>query len=125
MVKPVNGQNPVVQQAAKIRLGMPGDEELDEEQEGEWWEEDPGDEPLSADEAEAAPRQRRRRPRMPAVPRPARDGAWKPPWPVDEDGNAVGVPMAAEGSPPGEEAPEGFDPPRGTTELALKMMTPR
>lgn len=129
MVKPVNGQNPVVAQASKIRLGMPGDEI--EAEEGDWaWEEAdvPGGDPLSMDEAMAGaerPRRKKRAP-MPKVPQPAGGKPWESPWPVDADGNAVGVPLAHDGDQPGEDIPEGFENiPKGTAELAYKVMAPR
>lgn len=133
MVKPVNGQNPVVAQAAKIRLGMPGDEEAEREaEEGDWaWEEAdvPAGEPLSMDEAMAGasrPRRAKRNAPRPRTPAPDRGKAWEPPWPVDAEGNAVGVSVARDGDQPGEDIPPGFENiPRGTAELAYKVMAPR
>lgn len=123
MVKPVNGMNPLVQQASRIKLGMPGDRDEDYEWQDQEWEEEPP-EAMSTDEAEAAPR-RRRRPPMPAVPKAEHGPDWAPPWPVDADGNAVGVELAHDGDAPGTDVPAGFDPPKGTAEAAARMMMPR
>ncbi len=70
-------------------------------------------------------RKRRRMPPMPRVPSPDDVPVFVPPFPVDADGNAVGVPLSVDGAPPIEEIPdailadgtvEPFDPGRGSLE---------
>jgi hypothetical protein len=146
-VKPVNGRNPLVMKAREIRLPMPFEDEEeydyeDEDSEG-WdtseWEDHEMPDPQSEDEMvngafPAPPKPRgHRMPPMPKAPKPrkrAKGEVWHPPFEVAPDGTVLGVKIAPEGAPPGEELPiqiledgtrQVFDPPKGTMEGAAGM----
>jgi len=134
MVEPVNGRNPLVQHAERIRLPMPGDE-LDEDEydyeDGEEYDDDePLRQPMSEDEklegVNAAPPdpgkpRKRRRPPMPKVPKPDEGEVFVPPFTVLEDGTVTGPTLGE----PSDELPPGFNPPRGSAEAALQMVYAR
>lgn len=139
----MNGKNPLVMLAERIRFPMPYEDaaeqgELPDVDAVEWEEELP--EAMSEDEQVNGvnmpppdPNRRRRLPPMPRVPK-GEDiedlNVWHPPFEVLPDGTVVGVPMAAEGSPPGDEVPiailpdgtrEPFNPPKGSMEASAQM----
>jgi hypothetical protein len=136
MVEPVNGKNPLVQQAHSIHLPMPGEEpgEDDGYEDDDEWEElpemdsEPLRDPLSEDEQfegvnrpppdlEKA-RKRHRRPPMPKVPKPREAPVFIPPFEVLPDGSVTG-PKIGDGS---DVLPPGFDPPKGSAEAAAQVL---
>jgi hypothetical protein len=129
MVEPKNGRNPLVVQAEKIRLPMPGetDDEDEYEYEDEEWEEvDELREPQSEDEKvngvnmspDSGKPRRRRRPPMPSVPQPDEGEVFVPPFEVLPDGTVTG-PTIGDAS---DVLPPGFDPPRGSAEALLQTV---
>jgi hypothetical protein len=138
----VNGKNPLVQQAMKLVLPMPGDEDDEEYEDGEWdtseWEDEELPEPMSEDEqvngaysapprdysevANRKPARKRRMPPLPRTPKPYRDpDAWEPPFEVLPDGSVTG-PKLGDGDP--TRLPEGFDPERGSFEGVMGIFRP-
>jgi hypothetical protein len=146
-VKPVNGKNPLVQQAQQLQLPMPyenEDYEGDEyEDEDEWdtsdWDDEELPEPMSEDEQfngaygdprdyskVKPPKRRKRLPPMPKSPRPKKvkdPDAWEPPFEVLADGTVTGPKLGEVGS----ELPPGFDEnsvPKGSFEGVTQIFMP-
>lgn len=139
----MNGRNPLVVSAGKIRLPMPYEDQIGsdyEYEDDEDWDEDMDDampEPLSEDERVNGvnrpvrdyshvrpPRRKRRMPPMPSTPDPEREPRWKPPFEVLPDGTVTGPSLSRDGDPPIEELPEGFDPPKGSMAAVASIFAP-